>query len=87
MDATTAIQQAESRAKRRAIIDRVLAWIEDAETVDIVHETPTMKPESCVAYAPHHPTGELMIVLKLTGIKGIEACRIDDGDPGEWAIK
>lgn len=80
MDAPTAIREAEAKAKRQAIIDRLLAWIERAETVDIVRENPRMERENSYVTARMLPTGELTIELRLTGINGIEACVKERGD-------
>lgn len=89
MNAADAIKQAEAVARRQAAIDRLLDWIERADTVDIVRETPVMKRESCDNLAPYRPTGELTIELKLTGITGIEAELCQDGRSGnayDWSV-
>lgn len=80
MDAKQAIREAEAKAKRQAIIDRLLSWIDRAETVDIVRENPHMERESSYATALMIPTGDLAIELKLTGIEGIDARVIDGGN-------
>lgn len=89
MSAIHAIKQAEAVARRQAVIDRVLDWIERADTVDIVRETPVMKPECCGVGSPYRPTGELTIELKLTGIDGIEAELCQGGRshyPVDWSV-
>lgn len=78
MDVQSAIQAAEAKAKRQAIVDRLLDWIERSDTVDIVKENPTMEPESSYVTAQMLPTGELTIELRLTGIKDI-AARLKEG--------
>lgn len=89
MDAATAIRTAEAKAKREAIVERLLQWIEQAETVDIVRETPGMKPSDCSTTASMRCTGELTIELKLTGIDGIDAAvkpRGDHRNPEDWMV-
>ena len=88
-DAATAIKTAEQKAKRQAIVDRLMGWIDTAETVDIVAEQPGMERESCSRLARMIPTGELTITLKLTGIKGIQTWLIDGGnrhEESDWRI-
>jgi len=65
-------QQQYAKQKQRRSVRRSLAWIDLAETVDIVRENPHMKRESVYALSRMIPTGELTIELRLTGIKGIE---------------
>ena len=79
-DAQTAITVAQEKAKRQAIIDRVLDWIDQAESVDIVRETPEMERENSYITARMIATGELTIELKLTGLDGIHAQLKNGGD-------
>lgn len=78
MTATEAIKNAEAKAKREAIIARLLDWINKAQSVEIVRETPTMKQESSHQMAPMLPTGELTIELRLTGIPELDALVIEE---------
>lgn len=71
MSAEDAITAAMLKAKRQAIIDRFLKWVDQSSTVDIVREQPGMRRKSCSMLDGMEQTGELTIEIKLTGVSGI----------------
>lgn len=64
-------------AKRKAIRDRVLEWIDRAEFVELVRETPGMQRENNYVTTRWLPTGSLTIELRLDGIANMDAAMCD----------
>lgn len=77
MDAVTAVNEAMAKAKRQAIIDRLLEWIDRAATVEIVREQPGMERPDSYITSRLVANGELTIELKLTGIVNIDVGMFD----------
>lgn len=89
MDAATEINLAMTRAKQEAIVARLMRWIEQADAVEIIRETPHVERENSYVTARMLATGELTIELKLTGIQSIDV-RVGDGrrdDPLNYFVR
>lgn len=95
MTVTDFIEQRIRKERVAAIKERILEWLEKADSASVsieeILEIPRMQPEDSSQYAKYIPTGEVSIVLKLKGILGIKAKLLDanvtKNDPDNWTVE